>query len=161
MPQLLKPGYAYSTLLFPLGIGGKRKRRGICSRQNLTHAKIKARVPRHQNFSKTFARNNLQARETFRTFLRPFPSPEKIDCAEGVSSWCQFFWLKQHNLYNWLHQLPPICGVRYATRPFHISNMIHDPYFTVSSYGKQKILLSQLRAQSRLLERITKCKSCG
>ena len=46
-----------------------------------------------------------------------------------------------------------ICGVRYAARSFHVSHMMHDSYFNVSSYRKQQILIPQSMAKSPPLQK--------
>jgi len=72
------------------------------------------------------------------------------------SSRSQFSRLEQQTPTNHTY----ICGVLYATRSLHISNMIYDPYFNVTCYRKQQISLPQSRAQFKPLRKIVMCRSC-
>ena len=103
--------------------------------------------PSPSEFLEDTRKENLLAKAASRTFLRPFFFPKEINCLEGVHppevsspdlSKTTFIIDSSTPAY--------ICGVRYTIRAFHISNMVHTPYFNASSYKKVADITTEIKS---------------
>ena len=124
---------------FPSEPGKRENKGGICSGQILTHARVKTRVPHHQNLPMTLARKTIRVipqRAASRTFSRPFPPPEGIDYPEGVHSpKISSSALSKTSVTNSINSHLHLWSLL-PSRSSHISNMVYDLHFNVSSYRK-------------------------